>query len=116
MKLIKLSNSIRRNNADMNFQDILNMKNALHHIGYYDVPDYGITEYPDNKLYSSLEKFQKDRKLTVDGVANPGGETEKAINEELKITAKSPIIRCTVCGGPHGGSKGDVCPDCDAKM
>lgn len=116
MKSIKLSNPIRRNSADTNFQDVLNIKNALKHIGYYETPKYGITEYPDERMYSSIEQFQKEKKLKVDGIANPGGETEQAINEELKVSARSPIVRCTVCGGPHGGSKGDVCPSCDAKM
>jgi len=67
-------------------------------------------------MFSAIEKFQKDRKIKVDGIVNPKGETEKAINEELKVSARSPIVRCTVCGGPHGGSKGDLCPQCDSKM
>ncbi len=116
MKSIKLSNPIRRNGSDTNFEDVVNIKKVLRQIGYYETPTYGITEFPDERMYSALERFQREKNLKIDGVVIPGGETEDALNKELKVSAKSPIIRCTVCGGPHGGSKGDLCPSCDAKM
>jgi rubrerythrin len=31
------------------------------------------------------------------------------------IPEKSPTFWCTVCGAPHGGSMGDLCPSCHIK-
>jgi hypothetical protein len=59
--------------------DVFNTKTLLNRIGYYDAPSYGITPYPDGRLFQSIARFQKDHDLTVDGWMKPGGETERAL-------------------------------------
>ena len=90
--------------------DIKNIRTKLKKIGFEDNnPDYG---YIDKTLDKNIRLFQATRNLKVDGVILPRGETENKINEVL---AKSPTLWCSVCGAPHGGSKGDLCPDCQVK-
>jgi murein L,D-transpeptidase YcbB/YkuD len=93
--------------------DVLAIKKALNGTGHYKTPDYGITPYPDRSLFDAIKKYQKDWDLKVDGVMYPDGETIQSLNENPGV--RSPIYRCTACGAPHGGSKGNLCPDCDAK-
>lgn len=94
-------------------EDVYNLKAALNRRGYYEEPDYGITPYADKELFEAIESFQEDNDLKRDGVVNPDGETLKALNELPEV--RSPSIWCPNCGGPHGGSKGDLCPSCDSK-
>ncbi len=105
----------RDGSADLD--DVFTVKNALLDTGHFEVPDYGLTPYPDEALFKAIEGFQKKKGLKVDGVIRPMGETLSSLNEELDEDdpGRSPIIRCPQCGGPHGGSKGDLCPDCDSK-
>lgn len=115
--MIKLKNTVG-DDYKIDPDDILNLKSVLHKLGYYDVPKYGMTPYADNSLFSSLKKFQKDKKLKVDGIAKPKGETIQAINGILGSSdplVRSPTFICPICGAPHGGVFGDVCPDCTVK-
>ena len=43
-----------------------------------------MTPYPDAPMFESIGKIQKDKKLHFDRMMFPGGETEQAINNELK--------------------------------
>jgi hypothetical protein len=65
---------------------VLNAKHAFRQLGYYDVPSYGLTPYPDQPLFDGVRAYQKDNDLTVDGTMMPGGETEQSINKILAIT------------------------------
>lgn len=95
------------------------IKKALWKAGYYELPTYGLTPYPDEAIFSSIKAYQKDSGLKVDGIIKPNGETIKSLNKDEEDDedpgVRSPTMRCPECGGPHGGSKGDLCPDCDAK-
>ena len=113
---IQIQKPVRANDSSVQEQDIFNVKTALNGLGYYDEPKYGFTVYPDRQMFDSIKSFQGDNDLKVDGVMNPDGETIQEMNKQLKISARTPRSWCTVCGGPHGGSKGDVCPDCDSKQ
>ena len=108
-----------RKDSPANTDDVLKVKTALIKTGYYSIPDYGLTPYPDKALFDAIKSYQKDVDLKVDGIINPHGETitllSKEAEEEESPGVRSPTIRCPQCGGPHGGSKGDLCPDCDAK-
>lgn len=100
-------------------KDVEKVKRALNRAGHYEVPDYGITPYPDRKLFEGIRSFQKDHRLRVDGVMKPDGETVTALNAKLSYDlpfVKGPTLRCPECGAPHGGSKGDLCPDCHIKQ
>jgi hypothetical protein len=113
MKKIILLNPIQANNLNMTEEDVFKIKEVLNDVGYYKSPEYGITPYPDQRMFDAIKNFQRDNNLKVDGVINPKGETLEHLN---RFSAKSPMIRCTNCGGPHGGSQGDMCPDCTGKV
>lgn len=113
---IRIKSTLRQNGRN-NPDDVLVLKQALHRAGYYDIPEYGLTPYPDTKLFEGIKNFQKKNDLKVDGVVNPEGETILQLNKYRHsiLSARTPTLRCTECGGPHGGSAGDMCPDCDKK-
>ena len=64
--------------------DIRQTKQALHDLGFYQVPAHGITDFTDDEMFAGIEAFQRDRKLRVDGMMIPDGRTERAINSELE--------------------------------
>jgi Putative peptidoglycan binding domain len=117
---LKIQKTIQ-SNGNLEPNDVLKIKNALTHTGYYDVPDYGLTPYPDRPMFDAIKNFQNDNNLIVDGIINPNGPTLEQLNQTLSDQindpgVKSPTIWCPECGGPHGGSKGDLCPWCDGKI
>jgi peptidoglycan hydrolase-like protein with peptidoglycan-binding domain len=109
-----------------NLEDVYKVKTALKKLGYYQVPVYGMTPYPDEALYTAIKNFQKENKLKTDGVVRPqsttlaslvkalgGGDEEGDEGDDPDV--RSPSIKCPVCGGWHGGVAGDLCPDCASK-
>ena len=70
-------------NHNVDPEDVLKAKNLLNRIGHYEMPDFGLTPYPDRALFKGLEGFQKSHGLKVDGLMNPGGPTETTINRSL---------------------------------
>lgn len=74
-------------------EDGLAVKKDLRRSGYYDEPDYGLTPYPDKPLFEGIRAFQKDNKLTVDGVMKPGDETETAFNRHCLTVMGITYIR-----------------------
>lgn len=102
--LYQLKSSIDEN-ANVDENDVLAVKTAFNGIGYYNDSGMGISPYPDRKMFDTIERFQADYGLARDRVMKPGGPTEK------ELAARSPIYRCPVCGAPHGGSAGRLCPD-----
>ncbi len=97
--------------ADMD--DVWVTKQNLHLNGYYEIPEYGLTPYPDRPLFESIRKYQAEHDLQVDGVMKPGGETESHMLNHL--AAKSPTFRCA-CGAWYGGAFGKICRDCWVKQ
>ena len=66
--------------------DVEALDDRLRKIGAYSAPP----EYADNpqryateSMIGALERYQEQNGLKVDGVANPGGPTERAINNRL---------------------------------
>ncbi len=41
-------------------QDMINAKKVLKDLGYYETPDYGMTEYPDTPLFDGVTQLQRD--------------------------------------------------------
>lgn len=114
--MIKIKKTLGENyNVDLG--DVLKVKSAFKDIGYYKVPSYGLTQYPDTHLFDAVRNFQKDENLKIDGVMKPKGETLQALNKKISDNpgVKRPDSRCSICGGFHGGSKGDICPECASK-
>ena len=68
--------------------DILKTKRALRDLGFYRVPSHGLTDFTDDEMFEGLEAFQRERKLSVDGMMIPDGRTERAINSQLKKQAE----------------------------
>jgi|GEM_PF-1353370 len=105
--------------------DVVKAKQALKKLGYYTVPKYGVTEYADKGLFSAIEDFQKDKGIKPTGQIKKDDKTAKTLSSALaevegeydedNEAENSPIFRCTECGGPHGGSQGDLCPSCAGK-
>ncbi|MTI11294.1 hypothetical protein [Curvivirga aplysinae] len=60
-------------------EDTLNVKRKLHKSGFMDMPSYGLDDMPDQPMFDGIKKFQAAKKLKVDGVMKPGGETEKSM-------------------------------------
>jgi hypothetical protein len=68
--------------------DVEPVKKALNGLGYYPIPGYGMTPYPDEFMFQGIERFQRNNGLQVDGIMKPGGETERTLNE---VTRPRPI-------------------------
>lgn len=49
--------------SSSDLDDVLKVKTALHGLGYYELPDYGMTTYPDQPLFKSIKKFQSANRL-----------------------------------------------------
>ncbi|PCI38377.1 MAG: hypothetical protein COB46_11445 [Rhodospirillaceae bacterium] len=75
--ILKLQRALAPN-VTTNLADVLAAKTFLQGQGFYDAPEWGVTEYPDRALFSAIEAFQKSKGLRVDGLMKPGGETEMA--------------------------------------
>lgn len=117
MKYIKIRKGILEDGANFS-DDVIQTKKHLNTLGYYNVPEYGLTEYPDKDLFRAIKSYQKDKNLTVDGKIFPDGETQKSLNTDIDnqdIAVRSPVYWCIECGAPHGGAFGDICWDCHLK-
>lgn len=83
MQILSLSSRLSSAN-NTEGHDVVAMKKALESLGDYEAPDYGITSFPDTALFEGMKRFQKRNGLKVDGIANPGGETEEKLNRLLR--------------------------------
>ena len=86
----------RSYNVDLG--DVRRTKQALHGLGFYKMPSYGLTDYPDEPLFSGIEDFQQKYGLQRDGFMRPGGETERTLRALTGTTAdeKSAAFVSTV--------------------
>ncbi len=71
----------RTYNADLD--DVLRTKQALGKLGHFELPSYGMTEYPDEPLFQGIESFQERHGLQRDGVMKPDGETAARLEHVL---------------------------------
>ena len=100
-------------NHDTDPDDVWVIKKTLNLNGFYDEPNQGMTPFPDEALFSGIKRFQRQFGLTVDGLMNPDGETERHMQQHL---AAMPTYRCVYCGAPHGGVYSpNVCWQCWSK-
>lgn len=82
--LFKLQREVSETTANINPDDVFNVKKYLKNLGYYQEPEWGMTKFTDNQMFGGIRKFQKDNHLKVDGVMKPEGETENAFNKLLR--------------------------------
>jgi peptidoglycan hydrolase-like protein with peptidoglycan-binding domain len=77
----KLSGPVRNGRRSAP-DDVYGLKRALQRRGYYEpLPGVPFDGTMDRALDEGLRRFQQDRRLKVDGLATPGGETEAALND-----------------------------------
>ncbi len=69
-------------------RDTRAIKRSLDRLGLYRPPADEITDVADGGMFAGLKAFQRRRGLPADGVAEPGGPTEAALNEALLSAAK----------------------------
>jgi len=72
-------------NSAANPEDVLDVKIFLHQKGLYDIPDYGMPPYPDEKLFTAIKSYQKKKGLKVDGVMKANGETQETMRKDTEI-------------------------------
>jgi len=75
-------------NSTVDEEDVLEVKEFLYKKGMYDLPDYGLTPYPDERLFESIKKYQKQHNLTVDGIMRVDGETQESMRKDGKIESE----------------------------
>ncbi len=78
---IKLKKEVSENTSDIEPIDVLSVKSSLKDLGYYEEPEWGMTNFTDNQMFDGIRNFQADEGLKVDGVMKPEGETENKLNE-----------------------------------
>lgn len=44
-------------------QDVLDVKIYLYQKGLYDIPDYGLTPYPDTQMFAAIKDYQEKYKI-----------------------------------------------------
>jgi peptidoglycan hydrolase-like protein with peptidoglycan-binding domain len=78
-----LSGSVGRF-GDNDRNDVIKAQVLFGNTGDYDLAALGApTGWPGGELDQAMQRFQKDRGLTVDGIMLPGGETLQALQGEL---------------------------------
>ena len=87
-------------NASADEDDVLNVKQRLNVLGHYEVPSYGMTRYPDTRLFDGIKSFQSEQGLTVDGYMRPGGETETKLNQMYLQETTPPLKNLVKFFGP----------------
>ncbi len=79
-RTFKLNHTIAEN-VNARPKDVLSAKRYLYDMGYYEPPQWGITEFPDHALIDAIRNFQRAYGLRIDGVMKPGGESEETIQK-----------------------------------
>lgn len=78
---LRLSNRVG-NNLENEEKDVLAIKNRLHSAGYFDLNEGAEPHgYITKQMDGAIRSFQSANGLRVDGILNPGGETESALRK-----------------------------------
>lgn len=91
-------------NSNVDQDDVIVAKRSLSRLGHYEVPDYGLTRFPDESLFDGIKSFQRDTGLKVDGIAKPDGPTIRTLGRRVS-QLKSPV---TPSGYQKAASKPDA--------
>ena len=71
-------------NVGLGPEDTVLTKRALNRLGFYQVPDYSLTPWPDGGMFRAIESFRARIRLKVDGDMAPGEETEARLGRTLR--------------------------------
>lgn len=80
----KLKSTLGRS-YNVALDDVLRTKAVLKKLGYYSTRNQEMSPYPDDAMFTGIEKFQRDNGLRVDSVVKPDGQTLKAMNSTLEM-------------------------------
>jgi peptidoglycan hydrolase-like protein with peptidoglycan-binding domain len=75
-------------NSSSHENDIANIRSALTVLGYYDDTSTGLNGYTDENIFTSIKSYQADRKLKVDGILKPEGETHETLKKDINNDSK----------------------------
>ena len=84
----RLKSTLGRN-YKVDLDDTRRTKQALLDLGYFETPSYGLTDYPDEALFTAIEKFQTEYDLRRDGIMKPGGETATELG--IQVASKGSL-------------------------
>lgn len=79
-------------NSPADPKDTYRTKSALHRLGHYEVPEWGLTEITDDAMYAGVRSFQIQHDLASDGVMTPGGPTARKLGVELNRLPPPPPL------------------------
>ncbi len=99
---LRLTNTLHPN-AGNGPDDTLAAKRVLSQLGYYEVPDYGLTPYPDFAMFDAIKNFQRHIGLWDDGVIEPYSPTETLLNEVLSFSMRDGAMPSAGGAGGPGG-------------
>lgn len=76
-------------NAQAHPADVVAAKLILRDLGHYEVPEWGVSEYPDRNLFEAIKSFQSQQGLKQDGVIKADGETVKVMAQYLQSLGRN---------------------------
>ena len=87
--LLKLNRTISSyHETDLN--DVTITKRSLNRLGYYSLPDHGLTPDLDTSMLAAIKRFQRDHRLEPDGIMMPDGPTVRRLSSVLEANKPSP--------------------------
>lgn len=99
--------SLLASNTNVDLDDSMKTKITLRRLGYYKMPSYGMTSYPDAQLFDAVSDLQADNGIRRIGEIRPGDDTEKAINLALENTSPRASDRSEKSGKYIWRTRGD---------
>jgi hypothetical protein len=72
--------------------DVLKVKNALERLGFFEWPEHGMTEFPDQNMLDGIKRFQLTENLEPDRVVKPDGPTYMRMTERLRERKKFDAV------------------------
>ena len=103
----------------MELEDTLTIKKTLNRLGYYKIPSYGLTPYPDNAMFDGLKAYRVSKDdpdpaeiWPGDGFLHHFNTDLRALEEQELAAARRPAAAAPSQGAgprPHAGaSRGHV--------
>ncbi|MCB9988397.1 MAG: peptidoglycan-binding protein [Rhodospirillales bacterium] len=97
------------NNMDNDPQDVRTAKRNLQNAGYMDDNTLEIdSPFITRNMDEGIKAFQRDKNLKIDGIMNPGGETERGLFESLTGRKADDVFGRTDNGRGSVGFGGNV--------
>ena len=87
--LLKLNRTISSYH-ETDLDDVTITKRSLNRLGYYSLPDYGLTPYTDTPMLAAVRRFQRDHRLEPDGIMMPDGPTVRRLSSVLEANKPPP--------------------------